>query len=56
MSPLSHSLFQYLRSQPDGQNIPMEALTQELRASKTAIRTAFTELEAEGILTLIQED
>ena len=55
MSPLSYRLFQYLKARPDGANIPMEELTSTLHASKTAIRAAMTELEAEGYISSTQE-
>lgn len=55
MAPLSYRLFDYLRDRPNGANIPMEELTSTLHASKTAIRAAFTELEAEGYISSVQE-
>jgi DNA-binding GntR family transcriptional regulator len=55
MSPIAYALYQHLRAQPEGTNLVMEALTSTLRSSKTAIRAAFAELEAEGLLSYEQE-
>lgn len=55
MSPIAYKLYQHLRSQPPGQNLVMEELLLTLRASKTAMRSAMVELEAEGLVTIIQE-
>ncbi len=55
MSPVAYALFTYLTRQPEGANVVMEELTINLRASKTAIRAAFGELEAESLLTYSQE-
>lgn len=55
MSPVAYALFTYLTRQPEGANVVMEEMTSNLRASKTAIRAAFGELESEGLLTYTQE-
>ncbi len=55
MSPLTHRLFHYLRGRPEGDNIPMEELVLTLHSSKTAIRAALVELEAEGLISTTQE-
>lgn len=55
MSPISYALYTYLCQQAPGSNIVMEEITHKMRASKTAVRAAFTELEAEGLLTVTQE-
>lgn len=55
MSPVAYALFQYIRRQPDGQNLIIEEIQRALRASKTAIRWAFAELELEGLVSLSRE-
>ncbi len=55
VSPLSYRLFHYLRGRPEGDNIPMEELVLTLHSSKTAIRAALVELEAEGLISTTQE-
>lgn len=54
MSPVAYRLYTYLRDKPEGQNIPMEMLETEVRASKSAIRAAFEELSQEGLLSYEQ--
>mgnify|MGYP001577444924 CR=1 len=55
MSPIAYALFQYVRRQPAGANLVMEDMTSDLRASKTAIRSAFAELQSANLLTFTQE-
>ncbi len=55
MSPVAYALFAYLQQQPAGGKLVMEELTSQIRASKTAIRAAFEELSAEGLVQYTQE-
>ena len=55
MSPVAYALFTYLQQQPAGGKLVMEELTSQIRASKTAIRAAFEELSAEGLVQYTQE-
>lgn len=55
MNPIAYALYKELRQQPEEVNITMEELTSKLRASKTKVRQAFVELEAEGLLSYTRE-
>lgn len=55
MSPIAYALFQYLKHQAEGRSLTMEELVATLRASKTAIRAAFSELQSYGYLSYNQE-
>lgn len=55
MSPIAYALYTYLQRQPAGSTLVMEELTAAVRASKTAVRAAFDELSAEGLVQYTQE-
>ena len=55
MNPTAYVLFQFLLRQPDKATILMEELTIACRTSKTAVRQAVAELEAEGLVNLTRD-
>lgn len=55
MSPLAIQLARILERTPSYVHLDLEELCAELRASKTAVRTAMQELELEGYIDIEQE-
>jgi DNA-binding GntR family transcriptional regulator len=55
MSPVAYALFTHLQGLAPGSNIVLEELVRVCRSSKTAIRAAFEELAAEGLISYTQE-
>jgi len=55
VSPIAYKLITYLQGLDHGRNVVMEELVLTLGTSKTGIRAALTELEAEKYLTVDQE-